>query len=391
MTHAQPRILTISNFFDSRRGGVEIVAGRLARMLSQQGFDLTWLATGHAAPACFQDSGSSRPIELSAWNGIEDYTGTPVPLPTPSAISSIIRAVKASDVLLMHDSLYVTNIIAFVASRWLGKPVVLVQHIGEVPFRNRLLRTAMKLANWTVTMPMLRAAEQVVFISDVIRNHFTALGLRRPSELLFNGLDTDVFRLPASEERLGARARFGFSDSECVALFVGRFVEKKGLRVLERAAAMTPDFTWAFAGWGSIDPSAWDLSNVCVFEGLSGAQLAELYWAADVFVLPSQGEGFPLVIQEALACGLPVVCGAESTLADPSASTLLRGVDLAGKTLEAAATEVVDAVMTERRGNSPMLARQRQTLAHAQYAWSRSADRYAEILRAEASKAAASA
>ena len=53
-----------------------------------------------------------------------------------------------------------------------------------------------------------------------------------------------------------------------------------------------------------------------VFSDLAGPGLAELYRASDVFVLPSQGEGFPLVVQEALACGLPVVCGDESTGAD---------------------------------------------------------------------------
>ena len=36
-------------------------------------------------------------------------------------------------------------------------------------------------------------------------------------------------------------------------------------------------------------------------------QLRELLGAVDAFVLPSVGEGFPLVVQEALGAGLPVV------------------------------------------------------------------------------------
>jgi glycosyltransferase involved in cell wall biosynthesis len=374
---ARLRLLTVSNFFDSHRGGLEIVAGRLARELAGRGFEVTWLASD-TTPAPADPALTCAPARV--WNIAEERLGVPWPVLSPGSIARLWREVKAADAVLLHDALYMASVVTFLAAKAHRRPLVIIQHIGQIPYRSPLLRGLMALANRMVAAPVLSGADQVVFISAFVRVFFERLQFRAPPQLVFNGVDTEVFRPTCGESRAAARARFGLTGP--TALFVGRFVEKKGVEILRRAAAQRPELTFAFAGWGVIDPASWGLPNVRVFSDLAGASLAELYSASDVFVLPSQGEGFPLVVQEALACGLPVVCGAESTRADAEAGAYLAGVPVEGDVdQDQAAAAVLAAMDRVLAANAPGAAQARYEFVRRRYAWSAAADRYAEIIR----------
>ena len=370
------RLLTVSNYFDTHLGGLEIVAGRLARELAARGFQVTWLASA-ATPAPEGCAGGVKTASFGVWNIAERRLGVPWPVLSPAAALRLWREVRAADAVLLHDSLYMTSIVTFLAARASRTPLVVIQHIGAVPYRNPILRGVMALANRVVARPILGGAGQVVFISQFVRDFFGRVKFRRAPLLIFNGVDTEVFRPASDDERAAARQRFGIAPDERVALFVGRFVEKKGVARLGKVAGQRPDITFAFAGWGLIDPAAWGLDNVRVFSDLAGPGLAELYRASDVFVLPSQGEGFPLVVQEALACGLPVVCGDESTGADADVAPLLVGVDLAGTDEDVAARigTAIDRVLADRGDGAA-----RAAFVRGRYAWSAAAERYAEVL-----------
>lgn len=338
------QLLIVSSYFDGHHGGVEIVAGRLAQEFQRAGATVAWLAseTGHARSEAAENV---RRVPVSAFNGLEAVFGIPYPIMMPTALASIRREVAQADVIMLHECPVPANIAAFMFARWLRKPIVIVQHIGIVPYRNPLLRGAMKLLTRVATVPMLATADQAVFISEVTAKAFAGVRYRRPPRLIFNGVNTDVFH-PArdGDERVGVRQQLGLPLDRPIALFVGRFVEKKGLHILREAARRAADVVWAFVGWGPIDPRGWELPNVHVHSGLAEKQLAALYRASDAFVLPSVGEGFPAVVQEALASGLPVVCGAETAQADERLAGLVRPILIDNRSPDQAATDVVQAL-----------------------------------------------
>lgn len=316
------RILSVSNFYDTHGGGLERVAGHLAREFAQLGHQSAWAASdADGLPAS-----PAQLVALRCANPTERLTGLPMPLPGTRSIASLARAIREADVVVIHDALYATSILAMLLAKARSKSVILVQHIASIEFANRLLRGLMQLANALVTRPMIAAADELVFISQTVRADLLGAQPRRPSALLFNGVDQAVFN--AHDRRPGeeTRARWGLPVGAPLAMFVGRFVEKKGLRVLRALAARRPDMHFALVGQGPVDPGQWQLGNVHVLGQQPQEVVADLYRCASLLVLPSVGEGYPLVIQEAMACGLPVVCGKPADQADPDAASWLRGV-----------------------------------------------------------------
>ncbi len=227
----------------------------------------------------------------------------------------------------------------------------------------------------------MQRADQVVFISETTRRHFASVDFKRAPRVIFNGVDASIFHPPVDEaEFAAARMSLKLPTDAPIALFVGRFVEKKGLAILERLARARPEVLFVFAGWGALDPARWGLANTRVFSSLAGASLAPLYRAADLLLLPSVGEGFPLVVQEALACGLPVLCGAETASADPGSKRFVDGVEIAPDPDDAA--KIFAEALTRRLAKSRDFGArgERAQFAARRYAWSAVGEDYRRLL-----------
>jgi glycosyltransferase involved in cell wall biosynthesis len=316
------RILTVSHFYEQHGGGIERVAAHLCRQFDSQAHVSLWAASdADSAPEL-----PVRAVPLPCANPIERMTGLPMPIPGPRALVALDRAIREADAVIMHDALYLTSIAAMLIAKAHRKPVVMIQHIAGIAFSNPVMRAIMALANQLVTKPMLKAADRLIFISDAVRRDLIGDHPKTRFALLHNGVDSTLFRPTDPNESDAVRRRHGLPTGVPLAIFVGRFVEKKGLSVIRALARLWPELHIALVGSGPLRPEEWGLPNIHLLGPQQQTVIAQLFGAGDLLLLPSVGEGYPLVVQEAMAAGLPVVCGKDSAIADPMAAQWLRGV-----------------------------------------------------------------
>jgi glycosyltransferase involved in cell wall biosynthesis len=259
--------------------------------------------------------------------------------------------------------------------------VLVTQHIGHIPYRNPLLRGLHGAANRLLGRSILGGADQVVFESATVQDYFSRfVSFRRPPLLIENGVDTARFRPAAADERRSLRSRLALPAERPVVLFLGRFVEKKGLPILRALAERFPQLQWVLAGWGPIDPAGWQLANVRVVRSPGTEELRALYASADLLVLPSVGEGVPLSVQEAMACGTPALLGEETAAGIPDSDDVLPrervgDADTAQRWAARIEALIGSAALEALRPRVAAFARER-------WSWERCMATYAQLLRA---------
>jgi len=229
----------------------------------------------------------------------------------PAMKPALDRVMPAVDVVDTHmPFVYPTYAAAHAAFRH-QRPLFYHQRGNFNPARLRFRRAKKRLYIAAIERPIMRRATTLIALTEAERNAFRALGVDTHCEVIPNGID-----LPADTEGAAARieARFNIPSGAPVLLFLGRLHPIKGADVLLEAfinaAAQVPDAVLVMAG-----PDEWqmtskwqqriahhNLRNRIIFPGMIvGREKEDMLARADLFSLPSVGEGFSMAVLEALA------------------------------------------------------------------------------------------
>lgn len=226
------------------------------------------------------------------------------PFSTLRALRRHIRGMRA-DVVHCHNSLaHLYGALAALASGPL--PVVFTKHGTYFALRGRDARLNRVLLRRT---QIVAVSEEVAAVMRGVSPQGT-----RPVQVIANGISLEPFDgLP---EREAARRQLGLPVEGYLVGMVSRFAPRKGHDCLVEAfhdlLRDLPAARLVLVGDG---PTQGVVKNTVTAEGLDGAvtflgqraDVPTILSALDVFVLPSENEGMPMSILEAMAARLPVI------------------------------------------------------------------------------------
>jgi glycosyltransferase involved in cell wall biosynthesis len=163
---------------------------------------------------------------------------------------------------------------------------------------------------------LLRGIRGVISISDVTLERFTGWShYDGASQLLPNSIRAEWYGIRPKNAALAARYKL---EGKRVLLTLGRVVAAERYKGFDEVIEVLPhldaDVSYVIAGGGNDIPRLQrkavrlGVADRVIFTGLfPEEEKADLYNLADVYVMPSRGEGFGFVFLEALACGVPVI------------------------------------------------------------------------------------
>ncbi|RDI74267.1 Glycosyltransferase [Gaiella occulta] len=238
----------------------------------------------------------------------------------------------------------------------------------------RAWRRAVKSA---VVPRVVRNAAGVLVTGSLVRASMVARGARPDRiETFANTIDVEGFAERADRlagRRPELRGSLGIEEGDVAVVCVARLVEEKALDALLRAAAAAgPPVVPVLVGDGPerarLEALAAELGSRVVFTGaVAWERIVEIYAASDVFALVSRHEPWGVAVNEAAACGLPLVLsdhvGAAHDLLRPGENGVLVPPDDVAATAAALRELAADRSLRLRLG-----ARSRQIVAGWGYA-----------------------
>ena len=230
-----------------------------------------------------------------------DFLGMENPF-SPKLWYSLLK--EDFDILHAHSHLFFTTFFSVIIAKMKKKPAIVTIH-GVRAVRDTATNFFQEIWLNLFSRYIFKIADKIICLTNEDAKEIKKYGAGdKDIIVLSNGIDTDLFK-PSDKNNNSV-------------LWIGRFVEEKGLKYLVDASVdlidKHKDIEFVLVGDGPLKDQIKNLTkelnlfdHFMFLDFVPQSNIAELMKSCGVFVLPSLQEGFPKSILEAMACAKPII------------------------------------------------------------------------------------
>ena len=310
-------------------GGGPIVAYEISKMLVQRGHDVTVYTTDANDKTSRLNNGIKNidGINIYYFKNISNFIAYKCKLfISPGMIQIISKNINNFDLIHIHDYRTFQNVLVHYYATKHEIPYVLQAHGTVLPsFYQK--HNQKKFFDELFGYAILKDVGKAIALTSIEARQYKNMGVNKNKiEIIPNGLNLSDYRsLP---EKGKFRRRYSIGAGEKIILYLGRIHKIKGLDLLVNTFAdLTKELdNVRLVIVGSDDGflstikkqiKSLKIDEKVLFTGpLYESDKLEAYVDADVYVLPSVYETFPVTVLEACACGMPVIVTDRCGIAD---------------------------------------------------------------------------
>ena len=219
------------------------------------------------------------------------------------SVMRVIRKEKLKPDLVYGHFIYQCGLTAARVGEKLGIPAYCASGENSLRLQKGSLpyETGMRHCGWK---DLIKKLSGIVCVSSNNEK------LLRENGFIDSAMKTGVFPNGADEikfhcmDKKKCREELGFPEDAFIVAFTGAFTSNKGADRLNEALKSCDNVYSIFLGQGALEP---DCQRILFKGRVPNDSVAKYLNAADIFVLPTRGEGCCNAIVEALSCGLPVI------------------------------------------------------------------------------------
>lgn len=200
-----------------------------------------------------------------------------------------------------------------------GRKIGYVHFLPETLDESLNIPTPFRQLFYKYVIAFYKRMDEIVVVNPTFIPKLEKYGIKKNKiTYIPNFVSKNEFHMVTPAEKIKLREKYHFDTHKFTVICTGQVQTRKGVLDFAKLARQNPDFQFIWVGgfsFGAMTAGYEALKKLVanppanlVFPGIvDRKKLVDYYDLADVFLLPSFNELFPMSVLEAFSCGLPVV------------------------------------------------------------------------------------